>query len=173
MKKRVDFVPWNNPQVVSESGDKKNGRLPKGIHFSRLAWPISSVIAISRTMCSSTSTEESKAKKCNLQEFYFSLGIGWHSEVPQTLLPSPCFLGESLIFSDCRPKKPQHLRKHIDTERDPLCEDEVRLLQRFNGHEHIVCLHEVYSEQGADWFQRCFAVVSWWVLVSSNVVYLW
>eukprot|EP00434_Breviolum_minutum_P011666 symbB.v1.2.010288.t1/scaffold672.1/size173670/6 len=38
--------------------------------------------------------------------------------------------------------------KHIDTERDSLCEDEVRLLQRFNGHEHIVCLHEVYSEQG-------------------------
>jgi len=38
--------------------------------------------------------------------------------------------------------------KHIDTDKDPLCEDEVRLLQRFNGHEHIVCLHEVYSEQG-------------------------
>lgn len=38
--------------------------------------------------------------------------------------------------------------KHMDTEKDPTCEDEVRLLQRFNGHEHIVCLHEVYSEQG-------------------------
>ena len=101
-------------------------------------------------MCSSTSTEESKAKKCNLQEFYFSLGIGWHSEVPQkTLLPSPCFFGESLEYLAFSSESRPHLRKHIDTERDPLCEDEVRLLQRFNGHEHIVCLHEVYSEQGA------------------------
>ena len=51
----------------------------------------------------------------------------------------------------------------MDTEKDPMCEDEVRLLQRFNGHDHIVCLHEVYSEQGAVFFSGVtITVVSWW-----------